>query len=421
MLRGINTGTSRHIVALDLIPTGHHRLYLEMLVDYWQAHHMPGRFTLVLGTEFRNRHPGFIERLEELSDCGIGLHEVDADLSSPGKRSGPGRIINLTESHRKAALDAIRRFKPDDLLFMYFDPAQLAVRSLLDECEASSTRISGIYFRATFHDPSLSLRSYLRSTVKKMVLRRAIRTPIFHRLFCLDPYVVPRINRWSEKSEGRTAVPLPDGISSPAPDMDPAELRRRWTFDPNRIVFLFFGSIAQRKGIMELISAINRLERPDLQKVGFVVAGSIPESQQREILNRIDRLSDEVPLILENRYVTEEEMASFFKASDVILAPYIDHVGSSNVALRGAAEGKPVLGPRTGLLGRQIRDHRLGLTVDTSAPQAIAEALVSLANRPEAHFDETAAREFASANSAENYAETIFGELTRDGNLSHSA
>jgi glycosyltransferase involved in cell wall biosynthesis len=96
----------------------------------------------------------------------------------------------------------------------------------------------------------------------------------------------------------------------------------------------------------------------------------------------------------------------------VLLTYQHDHVGSSGGLVRAAAAGVPVLSTDHGLVGVQVRRHRLGLTIDTTSAEEIRSALLRWLERPATMpFDPAAARKFAAANTADAFAETIFSRL----------
>ena len=99
-------------------------------------------------------------------------------------------------------------------------------------------------------------------------------------------------------------------------------------------------------------------------------------------------------------------------ASDVVLVAYTaGHVGSSGVLLQAIASGKPVIGPSSGLLAQHIETHRLGQSVDPGSTEEFTQALERAVLDPLGMFDREAASAFGSANSADRFAEVLFGEL----------
>jgi glycosyltransferase involved in cell wall biosynthesis len=74
-----------------------------------------------------------------------------------------------------------------------------------------------------------------------------------------------------------------------------------------------------------------------------------------------------------------------FAACDVVLLPYIKHFGNSAVLSRAAGAGKMVIASNEELVGRLVREHRLGLLFPSGDSTALRQAITSAA---EATLDE---------------------------------
>jgi glycosyltransferase involved in cell wall biosynthesis len=117
---------------------------------------------------------------------------------------------------------------------------------------------------------------------------------------------------------------------------------------------------------------------------------------------------------LEDRRLAIEEIAGLVERADVVLAPYKRFVGSSGVVLWAARAGRPLLTQDFGLVGRLVREHRLGLTADTSAPPALAAAIERMVHEgPVTFLDRAAAQSFIADRTPENFAASVFASMAR--------
>ena len=117
-----------------------------------------------------------------------------------------------------------------------------------------------------------------------------------------------------------------------------------------------------------------------------------------------------------DRYVSSEEERWCFQASDVVLLPYLQHYGTSGVLARAAAAGKPVIVSDEQLLGRFVREHRLGWVFPSGDAGRLAEVLretAQLSGDQRVFFAERAA-DWAKRNSREAYRAALL-EALRDG------
>ena len=95
-----------------------------------------------------------------------------------------------------------------------------------------------------------------------------------------------------------------------------------------------------------------------------------------------------------------------------MLVPYQQHVGSSNVLVRAALAGRPVLGDSYGLIGHYVRENKLGITVDATEPGALTDGLKRCLLEPHEHlFDAELAQAFGQSNTATQCGQTIFDAL----------
>jgi glycosyltransferase involved in cell wall biosynthesis len=159
--------------------------------------------------------------------------------------------------------------------------------------------------------------------------------------------------------------------------------REEFGLSGNRTVFLYAGSISNRKGVREFVAALELAFAESSQfraHSAILFAGRVIES--RELLcDAVDQLTTRYPdssVILCDRRVTDAEFLSLLRLSDVVCIPYIEFVGMSSLLAHAASEGCPVLGPQYGLLGELIRRHDLGVACDTSDPVAIKNAMYRL-------------------------------------------
>jgi glycosyltransferase involved in cell wall biosynthesis len=116
-----------------------------------------------------------------------------------------------------------------------------------------------------------------------------------------------------------------------------------------------------------------------------------------------------VQILHVNRFVIDREIQPYFQLSDVVLAPYQRHVGMSAILVRAAAAQKPVLSSNYGLMGEMTRRHQLGLAIDSTDSQAIADGISFLLQTPLAQVgDRSKMQAFAAQNSAQRFADVIF-------------
>ena len=186
-----------------------------------------------------------------------------------------------------------------------------------------------------------------------------------------------------------------------------------------RVRMLLFGSLGKRKGLGNLLEALNQLEEKDRKRMSIMLAGEIREAtedEREQMIRLIESTRQSSGIMLEHldRYLSDEELVDQLNACDVVLAPYADHIGVSGVVIWAAAAGKPIISQDTGWVGHAVRESKLGITCDTSSPHDLAKALVrALDAQFNKMFNAATLQEFAAAHSADDFYEQIVSTLVR--------
>lgn len=395
------------IMAVNLYHGGHHPQHLHALVEYWSRREGSGELHLVISEAYEREHPSLLAAVTRAPRAHAHLVHVPPQLLH--RRFG---LVASDRLHRQVVRTWAAQLDVDHVLLMYFDHVQLALG--YDLRFPRPIGISGIYFRPTLHygatvNANRSVREWVTATRKRVLLSRALRNPHLRHLFCFDPYAVAYLSTLRAEVD---AVVLPEPLDEPRGTKEAALLR---DIPPGRRVLLLFGSLDERKGVGTALDALSALTDAEQELFALVLAGRIMGPDRPHLLERIERFkaTTRVHVVIEDRFLDEEEIQPLVRACDLVLLTYLHHVGSSGVLVRAARAGVPVLASDYGLLGIQVVENRLGATVDASSPMAIAAVLGEwLSNSRRIPFDAARADEFAAANTSDAFARTIFDSIT---------
>jgi len=277
---------------------------------------------------------------------------------------------------------------------------------------AGGKRLSGILFRPSVHYRTIgpykpSRGERLRDRRKDLLYRLMLRNPALERVLSLDPFF-PEHAR-SHYANGGKVVALPDPANPPV-DARPADEATR--FAPgDRVGFLLFGYLTERKGPLAVLDALFLLPRDVAARVAILFAGRVDPALHERLEDRRRDLAAHHPelwLRIDDRRLDKGELAALVWQSDVVLAPYQRFVGSSGVLLWAAVSGRPVLAQEFGLVGRLTRDHRLGVSVDASDPSQLAREIARMVEcGPSSFIDMPAAASFAAAQTPQRFASLV--------------
>lgn len=137
-------------------------------------------------------------------------------------------------------------------------------------------------------------------------------------------------------------------------------------------VLLFFGMIRPYKGLDDLLDALPMVKAA-LPDVKLVIAGEFWKNRDR-YLETIDRLNLRENIMLDSRYIPDEEVKWYFSAADVVILPYREITGSA-VAKLALGFACPAIATDVGGLGVVVKDGLNGFLVPPHNPPALAEAI----------------------------------------------
>jgi len=248
-------------------------------------------------------------------------------------------------------------------------------------------RISGVFFNS---------RCFRERTVKSRILsklvQRGMRSGLFKKLLFLDHGVIDH----ARKMVGTSGVPVIGRAVDPWSSFPALEDVR--PPDKASKTLLLFGAHSRRKGTLLAMRMFEQF--PDrLNHFSLLIAGPVRDDIREEfdeLMGRLEANGADVEVI--DRYFEDQESWGLFHRSDMVLCPYLDFHGSSNVIIRAAAFGLPVVGPDFGYLGELISEKDLGSIYQAQEPESLLTAVEEVARRLE-----KAPRAFTK--SCEEYAE----------------
>jgi glycosyltransferase involved in cell wall biosynthesis len=134
---------------------------------------------------------------------------------------------------------------------------------------------------------------------------------------------------------------------------------------------LFFGLVRPYKGLLDLLAAL-----PEVLKrveVTLLVVGEI-WGKPEVYLSQVKKLGLETHVQFIDRYVSNDEVAVYFAASDLAVLPYREATGSGVLQL-AFGFGLPVIATRTGGMGEAVDDGETGFLVEPGDVPGLQQAI----------------------------------------------
>jgi len=164
------------------------------------------------------------------------------------------------------------------------------------------------------------------------------------------------------------------------PSIDKALARRKFKLDDKDFVLLFFGIIRPYKGLKFLLAAVSDLVHKGIQ-VKLIVAGEFWEREQdyKKLIANLD-ISETV--IIDNRYIPNEDLALYFTAADAFVAPYVAGTQSGAVKIALAYELPIIISPAIASDPWMAKQPNRCIIVDPRDTAALVRAIeVTMANK----------------------------------------
>ena len=328
----------------------------------------------VLFCSFRRQYPAFLYPGDSDKDPGnTGLRDETVQPT----------IDSINPLSWRLTSQKIANFKPDILVVpwwvMFWAPVFICIiRGVRRRSKA--TRIVFVCHNVIAHEPSWASALLTRLTLKH------------GDGFLVHSGLEKRNLRAMIGSSNIAQAELPVEIFAHTGASDIEQARHRLGIRGNCL--LFFGFVRPYKGLAVLLDAMPQI----LEKVPcqLVVAGEI-WGDSSTYTRQIESLGIKDHVRIVGSYVQQADVADYFRASDLVILPYLSATGSSVVKL-AYSYGRPVLVTNVGSLPAAVIPGRTGHIVEPGDKNALANAVIQ-------HFSMKNTVDFAEA--VEEYRQTF--------------
>lgn len=269
----------------------------------------------------------------------------------------------------------------------------------------------------SFHKYSGSFLIRIYKTAQRGILKSCLDKEI-KAVNTLGEYHREELKKQLDLKENFPLRVIYDGANPPPAHLNKEEAREKLGINYKGTIFLFFGMLRKDKGMEYFFEAISLLKDQDFK---VLIAGSLFDYKESEILNLIDKSGIKNKIVLRLGYIEVEKVYYYFFASDVLVLPYVKvYTGGSGPLLKEAAVCKiPAIVSDVSEMGRLVKEKKMGLVAEPENPESLAEKMKEFLKMSEKQRKELGKKAFGAANNwqkmAKEYLEFFKEILSKNG------
>jgi len=215
--------------------------------------------------------------------------------------------------------------------------------------------------------------------LKAFIFINLLKNKYLSQLLTIDLPLEEYIGRYYPKLKHKIKY-LPDPVEMHG-KIDKDTARKNLGISPDSGVILLYGSISERKGVLELLKAAQHNNFPKHVKV--IIAG-VQTAEVKSKINSLPKNGNDQVIII-NRFLTYEEEYALFKASDVVWCGYKNFYGMSAVLVHAAAMGRPVISSKEGVAAWLTERYQMGVAIDIKEEKEVIHAIEIIFNNGKAY------------------------------------
>lgn len=241
-------------------------------------------------------------------------------------------------------------------------------------------KINGIWFHPNIRIPNNNLKNIILKFLKSFFLKIILISNNIQTIFILnDKSSCIELNKITRSS---IFTYLPDPINTTTIN-NKSEDSIPILIDKNKTIFLLFGAISERKGVLLILDAIqNHISIKDLERIQLLIIGKIGDDIKDQFYEKTKTINETkrfYPIIID-KFIEYSQISNIFSNSDYILMPYINFYGSSGILNYAVYFNKPIITGKDGLIAEIVKENKLGL-ITTLNSESLGKLMYNLSNK----------------------------------------
>ena len=379
--------------------TGHRSEYISHLMRFINSReYLHGRYIFLLNEQINS----FLGELSSSKHYLIKFTKFEKKYSNSIKRSfGEWQLVSeiIKELHNI-----------NEMIFMDIDPYLILL--IFNRFKKYNLPAKGILFQPYIHfkEAGGGIPFFIKKVFKNYLLQKysVLLNSNITKLFILNDKESVSILNANIKN---IFYNLPDPIEPTESEVKITKLNtvnnivKKYAIEVGKKNLLVFGSIDSRKNLINIIDALRLLPIDIKRDIHLVIAGKFDNNVREKYLEYIQKYKDEISIVYNDGFVNAEEREPLFEKCDLILMPYINFYSASSVLGHTIIHNKNVVVSDKGLIGRIVKEHKIGIAVNTSSPASIKSGIYELlVNNKSYQYNSKA---LINLYSPENFCKTI--------------
>jgi glycosyltransferase involved in cell wall biosynthesis len=394
-MKGTKNGPTKKILYIDMFSTGHRPQHVRWISKMAKAERLDVTFLLPAAIRKRLDEDVTEAKIIELPDSLSHFSYTNKEIV---------KSLRAFYFIRKV----IKKHGFSHIYFMHLDTFLITLPLLR---LFTNTHVTGLYFTPAYHyekafQSRLTNKEKTFSILKEILLSLSFATGSINHVQSFDKYYVA--------FRGKETVTWVPDLCEPLTDINETLGSEFFKWMNSRgPKAILFGAIASRKGIIPLLNACTYLKEKHGISIPLLIAGNWEGDQLKS--DAIKNISDNfLDVYLVDRFLSSQEVSAAVNESNIVLATYIRHFGTSGILSWAGLFQKALIGQSFGVIGKEIEEYNLGITVDPEDKVKFAEALAFAYKRKCGLVDKSGSRRFVEERKPEEFARAMLVNFYKD-------
>ncbi len=350
----------------DSAITGHHTEYINHLLDYIKISGTEkDQYIFVVNPFFRANFPEIADKAKNIGNC-VWQEITTGELENIENK----KRVNTDLFSLKTVKKYAKKFEADHVLLMNLNAVLYG--TLFVNVKFT---FSGILFSHFSRLPKSTLKHKTEYYKRWIQIKRLQSNKKLTNIFILND--TKGVSFLNKHFNTKVFEEIPD----PIPVLEPSEgfeIYKHYNINRERNIFLHIGSLGNRKGSVEIIKSLPKIDASIQHKIAVLFVGkAASETEKKQIEEAIKNNQPKcnIGIVWDSNFVSFSIMKSIFDQCFSILMPYNNVEFSSGILGHAAAANKKVIATENGLIKELVNKYDLGLLIPSSKPNYIAKAI----------------------------------------------